>query len=157
MGSEKCIEGFLPALRLNSCKSTFLKSRQVTCSGEASPAFLAVHLHYFYEKIEFEMNNPFVIVSTTGVHRGSELRLLTELETWWMTLSSTAGLGRLAAECSTCAMLPRQRPPPLSPLLKWSQMRWRVASLCREKLQEWKQTKDFQPLPHRPCQKAFYF
>lgn len=49
MGSEKCIEGFLPALRLNSCKSTFLKSRQVTCSGEA-PACLAVHLHYFLWK-----------------------------------------------------------------------------------------------------------
>lgn len=36
MGLEKCTEGFSPALRSKSCRSTFLKSRQVTSSGKAS-------------------------------------------------------------------------------------------------------------------------
>lgn len=66
-----------------------------------------------------------------GVLQESELRLSTETEISWTTLCLTAGSGTWAVGCSMCGTLPRLRPPPPSLSLKWSQMRWRVASRCR--------------------------
>lgn len=70
-------------------------------------------------------------VSSPGVLQGFELRLLTETEILWTTLCLTAASGRWAVGYFTYATLPLRQPPRPSPSLKWSQMRWRVASLCR--------------------------
>lgn len=70
-------------------------------------------------------------VSSPGVLQGFELRLSTETEILWMTSCLTAAPERWAVGYFMYATLPRRQPPRPSPSLKWSRMRWRVASLCR--------------------------